>query len=98
MVTVLEKGRGFSVVVECTGSGNGGHGCGAKLGCNRDDMRYYPGVSWGSRDPAITIRCPECGSCTDLPRSKWPSFASDLRPYSKTWATTGRDPLDSSAR
>jgi hypothetical protein len=35
---VLEKGPGWSMEVVCTGRGNGGCGCGAKLLVERGDV------------------------------------------------------------
>lgn len=92
MVVVLEKGRGFQAIVECTGKGNSGNGCGAKLGVNREDMRYFAGGGWADRDAAVVIRCPDCGSITDLKRSQWPDFAGSLTPFTTAWAKSGRDP------
>ena len=35
---VLEKGPGWSMEVRCTGAGNGGCGCGARLLVERGDI------------------------------------------------------------
>lgn len=91
---VIKPGKGYTDEVECTGGGNGGKGCRAILGVDRDDLRYYegvPGDTWGSRDPEVCFRCPECGEVTDLPHNKWPSDVQNLKRFTKAWKL-GQEP------
>lgn len=95
---VLQAGRkqeGYSVEATCTGNGNRSGGCQAVLLVETPDMRFYPGVpgdSYGSRDAAVSFKCPECEVITDLPLSQWPPYARDiLEPfnpnYYKSWGS-----------
>lgn len=67
---VIKKGRdqkGWSKEYECTGKGNSGGGCGAKLLVSEDDFfmtshSYYD----GSTDRYITFECPCCKVWTDV--------------------------------
>ena len=68
---VLKKGRpqkGWAGEFFCTGKGNGGGGCGAKLLVSKDDMYETSSWSYGdsSPDKFNTFKCPECGVETDL--------------------------------
>lgn len=60
---------------ECTGHGNGGHGCGSLLELKTKDVVYWPGVDGegiGSKDPAMSFKCPVCGTISDLCTMYWP--------------------------
>jgi len=67
---VIKKGRdqkGWSTEATCTGSGNGGGGCGAVLLVEASDIftthsNHYD----GSRDSYRTFKCCECGVLTDI--------------------------------
>lgn len=76
---VLEPGReqrGWSKEVKCTGEGNGGGGCGAKLLVEQLDLfQTASGHHDGSTDYYITIECPQCFAWTDLPDGSVPSHA-----------------------
>lgn len=65
---VLEKGtpREWSTEAVCTGEGNGGFGCGAKLLVERTDL--YKTYKYSREDVTqfITFRCSECKKETDL--------------------------------
>lgn len=87
---ILEPGRqqrGYSVEETCTGKGNSGGGCGARLLVEEPDMRYYQGTDYPiQRSAAVTFRCAACGVLTDLPHAKWPPRHSELPRYSTAWA------------
>lgn len=66
---VLEKGRpqaGWSVEAICTGSGNGGGGCGARLLVEAGDLYKTHRYCRDEHDVFITFSCPDCGVETDL--------------------------------
>lgn len=68
---VLKKGRpqkGWAKRYVCSGNGNKGEGCGAKLLVEQDDVfetesHHYDGSDCYYR----TFRCPECFVWTDIP-------------------------------
>lgn len=70
---VLKKGRaqkGWAGEFTCTGAGNGGGGCGAKLLVEEGDVYQTQNTDLtGSTDYYLTFKCPECGVETDLPSS-----------------------------
>lgn len=67
---IIKPGRtqkGWAKEFTCTGRGNGGGGCGAKLLVEHSDL--YPTSSShydGSTDHYVTFRCPSCGVQTDI--------------------------------
>jgi hypothetical protein len=67
---VLEKGRpqkGWSKEKKCTGSGNGGGGCGAKLLVEEGDLFQTASSHYdGSNETYVTFKCAACGVLTDL--------------------------------
>ena len=67
---VLKKGRpqkGCSKEFKCTGSGNGGGGCGAKLLVSKDDLYTTHSYDYGGgHDTFTTFKCPDCGVETDV--------------------------------
>lgn len=73
---VLKKGRkqeGWTIEVKCTGSGNGGGGCGALLLVSEGDLYNTHHYDYGGgHDVFVTLRCTECKVQTDLPRNNWP--------------------------
>jgi hypothetical protein len=74
--------------LECTGFGNPGKGCGSLLRVKFDDLVKYPGVpgdTWGSRDPAVSFRCPVCEKCTDLGVEHWPVNHKELPEVGAAW-------------
>lgn len=90
------NGENWSVEVYCTGYGNDHSGCGALLEVLREDLRYYPGVpgdSWGSKDPAVTMKCVCCGALTDLGTEFYPPNHKRLKRYTKSWAESGDAPM-----
>ena len=88
---VIRPGRDYQLEHECTGWGNGGHGCGALLGISRDDLRYYAGGGYLERDPAVCFKCPCCGTVTDLGLNDWPGSPTTLAPWTSAWAKSKSD-------
>jgi hypothetical protein len=66
----LEPGRpqkGWAKELVCTGDGNGGGGCGAKLLVEEADVfRTMSNHYDGSTDYYNTFKCCECGVLTDI--------------------------------
>lgn len=66
---VLEPGRaqtGWATEALCTGAGNGGGGCGAKLLVDQSDLYTTAHHSYdGSSEHYVTFKCVSCGSETD---------------------------------
>lgn len=78
---VLEKGRtqkGWATETSCTGKGNGGGGCGAKLLVDESDLFQTSRQSYGDDSPEYfaTFKCVECGVLTDI--DNYPKRASSL--------------------
>ena len=74
---VIKKGRpqkGWAKEFICTGAGNNGGGCGAKLLVEHSDL-YITGSHHydGSSDYYTTFTCPECGVMTDITRYDGPT-------------------------
>ena len=67
---VLKKGReqkGWSKEFKCSGSGNGGGGCGAKLLVSEYDLYYTESHHYdGSSERYVTFACCDCGVETDV--------------------------------
>lgn len=67
---VLAKGRpqkGWSHEFVCTGKGNGGGGCGAKLLVEFGDLYITRSYDYtGGCDSYVTFRCAECSVETDI--------------------------------
>ncbi len=82
---VIKKGRkqmGWAKEFTCTGSGNGGGGCGATLLVEKTDVyQTSRGYYDGSTDYFITFCCAECGVETDI---KAPFSPHDL-PNKQAW-------------
>lgn len=70
---VLKEGNGqksWSTKQTCSGSGNQGGGCGAKLLVEFTDLYYtYSSHYDGSNETYITFDCPLCNVKTDLSKS-----------------------------
>ncbi len=67
---VIKKGRaqkGWAKAYTCSGAGNGGGGCGAKLLVEHSDL-YITGSHHydGSSEYYTTFTCPECHVMTDI--------------------------------
>ncbi len=66
---ILEPGRaqkGWSTEAKCTGYGNGGGGCGAKLLVEQPDIYCTYRNSREETEMFHTFRCGACGVETDL--------------------------------
>ena len=89
---VLEQ-KIWSLEVTCTGAGNNATGCGSRLEITKDDIRYYAGKS-GRPDVDGTffyapeeavIRCPVCGTLTDLSKEQRPADFRQCKPFTGKW-------------
>lgn len=89
---VLEE-KHWTSIVTCTGNGNEQQGCGSVLEINKEDIRYYPGKSG---DPSIdgtffydeeeaVIRCPVCGTITDLTPKERPIDFRECVKFTTSW-------------
>jgi len=66
---VLKPGngqKGWSTEQACTGSGNGGGGCGAVLLVEQPNMYKTFRHCRDETDTFVTFTCPECGVETDI--------------------------------
>ncbi len=67
---VLSPGRaqkGWAQEFDCTGKGNGGGGCGARLLVEYGDLYKTHSYDYGGgHDVYITFRCGACGVETDI--------------------------------
>lgn len=80
---VLKKGRpqkGWAKELLCTGNGNGGGGCGAKLLVEKADLYQTSSSCRDETDYFVTFRCPECGVATDTKET--PFYGSELPRWS----------------
>jgi len=69
MMRVLERGRpqkGWECEYQCSGHGNGGGGCGAKLLVEKDDLFVTESHARNVTAHYLTFQCPECGVLTDI--------------------------------
>lgn len=65
----LQKGNprvGWAKEMECTGGGNGGGGCHAKLLVEQGDLFRTESHCRDETDYYTTFRCQECGVLTDV--------------------------------
>jgi hypothetical protein len=69
-VKILKPGRdqkGWSTEATCTGIGNGGGGCGARLLVEEADLYQTESNHYdGSTERYVTFKCCSCGVQTDL--------------------------------
>lgn len=90
---VLKPGNGqteWSIESTCTGSGNGGGGCGAVLLVGESDLFKTSSHHYdGSSEHYATYKCPCCKVKTDIPTSKVPGHI---------WSKMRGDPDKYSAR
>lgn len=74
---VIEKGtgqKGWSIEATCTGAGNRGGGCNAKLLVEQGDLFATTSTCRDETNHYVTFECVECGVWTDLPDSKQPPY------------------------
>jgi len=93
---ILAKGNGaksWSKKVTCTGKGNDGGGCGAKLLIERTDLfhtfrSYYD----GDTDTFTSFMCPECKVITDIDDARVPDGRElpSLQTWKKNRGRNGR--------
>ena len=73
---VIKQGsgqEGWAKKYECTGSGNGGGGCGAVLLVEEGDIRITSSRCRDETDYYVTFRCCECKVFTDIDNNDVPS-------------------------
>lgn len=83
---VIEKGRpqiGWAKDYTCTGDGNNGGGCGAKLLVEFGDLFRTYHSSCGERETCLSFKCSECGVLTDIDVNDPPKF--ELIPDHDVW-------------
>ena len=80
---VLEKGRpqkGWAIEQMCTGRGNKGGGCGAKLLVEEGDLYKTYSQALHETDTHVTFARAECGVETDLPNGILPGTVFNKLP------------------
>lgn len=90
---VIEPGRaqtGWATEAKCSGEGNGGGGCGAKLLVEQPDLFTTSRTSRDETDILVTFRCMSCGVETDLPDRKVPPQVVAVLPTKATWEKAAR--------
>lgn len=80
---ILAQGRpqrGWAAEFVCTGKGNGGGGCGARLLVEHPDLYYTHHYDYGGgHDMYVTFRCTACGVETDIDRYTGPRITRGRR-------------------
>lgn len=74
---ILEPGRpqkGWSITETCSGHGNGGGGCGAKLLVEAADLYVTQSHCLHETESFVTFRCAACGVLTDLKNPPGPAW------------------------
>jgi hypothetical protein len=91
---VLEKGtpqKGPAVKAVCTGNGNGGGGCKAKLLVEEDDVFSTESHCRDESTTYTTFRCAECGTLTDLgaghPFRSYPEVNKRAKTHGFRWVS-----------
>lgn len=85
---VLAPGReqkGWSIEATCTGHGNGGGGCGARLLVEESDLYCTYSHCRDETDSHITFKCSSCCVETDLAQHKIPGTLLGRLPSKETW-------------
>lgn len=73
VITPGREQKGWSEEFYCTGEGNSGGGCGAKLLIEQGDLFRTRSSHMGETEEFITFKCCECGVLTDIERD-FPSY------------------------
>lgn len=79
---ILSKGRaqkGWAQKYRCTGAGNGGGGCRARLLVEEGDLFETTSSAMGEVTYHASFECPSCGVRTDIPWADVPGHVV-LRP------------------
>lgn len=77
---ILKPGRdqkGWAGEADCTGGGNGGGGCGARLLVEESDVFLTQRHARDESEDFATFKCEACGVWTDLETGKVPSRVWD---------------------
>jgi hypothetical protein len=85
---VLKKGRaqkGWATETVCTGNGNGGGGCEAKLLVEEGDLYRTESHCRDETDVYSTFMCTECKVETDLPDRVVPNQVREKLPSKRRW-------------
>jgi len=92
---VLRRGSGaksWSRKATCSGKGNGGGGCRARLLVEKGDLfQTYRSCMGREEDWYVTFQCPECKVLTNIDDYNVPFIAQDLPTY-KSWRDRQRAP------
>jgi len=92
-VKIIEPGRpqqGWSTEAKCSGRGNGGGGCGAKLLVEQPDLFKTFRVARDETDTFVTFKCPACGVLTDLADGAVPHAIRSVLPSQSAWEGKGQ--------
>lgn len=84
---VLKAGtpqKGWSMKATCTGAGNKGGGCGAKLLVEQADVFMTYSSALSENYSYHTFECPSCGVLTDIPNSVSLPFEPKDRPKKRS--------------
>lgn len=86
VVKVLAEGtgqKGWAGEFTCTGAGNGGGGCGARLLVEQADLFHTHRYDYGGgHDIFTTFQCPQCSRLNDI---KHPSGIGSIPETYKDW-------------
>jgi len=90
---VIKKGqpqKGWAKKFTCTGNGNNGGGCKARLLVEEDLFQTHSSHYDGSSETYVTFKCAECGVLTDI--EDYPS--SRALPSKQAWEKRRAMPQD----
>ena len=77
--------KGWSTEATCTGAGNGGGGCGARLLVEQHDLFLTYRNARDETDTFVTFECGACGVLNDLPGGRVPHAIETTLPSHKAW-------------
>jgi len=90
---IIKEGRpqkGWSTETTCSGCGNGGGGCGAKLLVEQPDLFKTFRAARDETDTFITFKCSACGVLTDLADGSVPHAIRSELPSQSAWEGKGQ--------